>query len=59
MERMMLVLTRKVGQKILIGDNVEVTILGISGGQIKVGVSAPKSVDVDREEVRDKKKNSE
>lgn len=55
----MLVLTRKVGQKILIGDNVEVTILGISGGQIKVGVSAPKSVDVDREEVRDKKKSSE
>ena len=55
----MLVLTRKVGQKILIGENVEVTILGVSGGQIKVGVAAPRSVNVDREEIRDKKKRSE
>ena len=51
----MLVLTRKVGQKVMIGDNIEVTILAINGGQIKVGIAAPKSVDVDREEIRKRK----
>jgi|TARA_R110000782_G_scaffold50366_1_gene109278 carbon storage regulator len=55
MENNMLVLTRKVGQKVMIGDNIEVTILAINGGQIKVGIAAPKSVDVDREEIRKRK----
>jgi carbon storage regulator len=47
----MLVLTRKPGQKILIGDEIEVTILDIRGEGIRVGISAPRDVRIQREEV--------
>lgn len=47
-----LVLTRLPGQKIMIGTDIEVEVLGIKGNQVKVAVSAPKEVRVDREEVR-------
>lgn len=47
----MLILSRKAGEKLMIGDNVELTILGIKGNQVRVGVSAPKDVPVHREEV--------
>ena len=47
----MLVLTRKVGETVIIGDNVTVTVLGIQGGQIKFGINAPKDVSVHREEI--------
>ncbi len=47
----MLILTRKVGESIMIGDSVEVKILGLRGGQIKVGIEAPKDLKVHREEI--------
>lgn len=47
----MLVLTRHVGQTIYIGDDITVTILGLHGKQIRVGVNAPKSISVHREEI--------
>ena len=47
----MLILTRKVGESLLIGDDVSITILNIRGNQIKVGIKAPKEVSVHREEI--------
>jgi carbon storage regulator len=47
----MLVLTRKSNQSIMIGDDVEVTVLGVSGEKVRVGIDAPKSVPVFRKEV--------
>ena len=60
----MLILTRRVGESLRIGDEVSVTVLGIKGSQVRIGVNAPKSVSVHREEVYDrineeKLKNSE
>lgn len=49
----MLVLTRKVNQAIKIGDDIEVSILAIEGDQIKLGIDAPKSIEVHRKEVFD------
>lgn len=51
----MLILSRKIGQKIVIGEDIEVVISDIVNGQVKVGISAPKSIAVDRDEVRQKK----
>lgn len=49
----MLVLTRHVGESILVGDDVEITVLEIrSGGKVRLGVKAPKHIEVDRREVR-------
>ncbi len=47
----MLILTRRVGESLMIGDQITVTILGVKGNQVRVGVSAPKDVAVHREEV--------
>lgn len=47
----MLILTRRVGETIIIGDDVAVTILGVTGNQVRVGVNAPKEVSVHREEI--------
>ena len=47
----MLILSRKTNQKILIGDNIEITIIDIRGDQVKIGVDAPSSVKVFREEI--------
>lgn len=47
----MLILTRKVGETLMIGDQVEVTILSIKGNQVRIGVNAPKEVPVHREEI--------
>jgi len=47
----MLVLTRKKGQSIMVGDNVELTIIDIQGDQVRVGVNAPRSVAIHRREV--------
>ena len=47
----MLILTRKLGESIVIGDNIKVTITDIRNGQIKLGITAPKDVTVNREEV--------
>lgn len=53
----MLVLTRKVGQSILINENIEVCILEVSEGAIKIGINAPKSVKVLRKEIISEVKN--
>lgn len=50
----MLVLTRKSNQSIMIGDDIEVKILGVSGDKVRIGISAPDSVSVFREEVFEK-----
>jgi carbon storage regulator len=47
----MLILTRRVGETLMIGDDVTVTVLGVKGNQIRVGINAPKGVAVHREEV--------
>lgn len=47
----MLILTRRVGETLMIGDDVKITILKVSGNQIRIGVEAPKDVSVHREEV--------
>ncbi len=47
----MLILTRRVGETLMIGDEVTVTVLGVKGNQIRVGVNAPKDVAVHREEI--------
>lgn len=51
----MLVLTRKPNEDIIIGDNIRITVVEIAPGRVKIGVSAPKSVRVDRAEVHEKK----
>jgi len=47
----MLILTRKVGETVVIGDNVTVAIIGVKGSQIRIGINAPKDVTVHREEI--------
>jgi carbon storage regulator len=47
----MLILTRRIGETLKIGDNIEVTILSLKGNQIRIGVNAPKDVEVHRSEV--------
>lgn len=47
----MLILTRRIGETLKIGDDVDVAILGIKGNQVRVGISAPKHVEVHREEI--------
>lgn len=47
----MLILTRRVGETLIIGDDVRVTVLGVKGNQVRIGVNAPKSVSVHREEI--------
>jgi len=50
-EKYMLILTRKVGESIVINDDIKVTILGVKGMQVRIGIDAPKDVQVHREEI--------
>jgi carbon storage regulator len=47
----MLILTRRVGESLMVGDEITVTVLGVKGNQVRIGVSAPKDVAVHREEI--------
>ena len=47
----MLILTRRVGETLMIGDSVTITVLGVKGNQVRLGVNAPKDVSVHREEI--------
>ena len=47
----MLILTRRVGEKLMIGDQVTLTVLGVHGRQVRVGIAAPKTIPVHRQEV--------
>lgn len=50
----MLILTRRVGETLMVGDDVTVTVLGVKGNQVRIGVNAPKNVAVHREEIYDR-----
>ena len=50
----MLVLTRRAGEKLIIGENVTVTILGVKGKQIRIGIDAPRDITVNREEINER-----
>jgi carbon storage regulator len=50
----MLILTRRVGETLMVGDEVTVTVLGVKGNQVRLGVNAPKDVAVHREEIYNK-----
>ena len=47
----MLILTRRVGEAVMVGDDINVTVLGVKGNQVRLGVNAPKTVSVHREEI--------
>jgi carbon storage regulator len=55
----MLILTRRVGETLMIGDDVTVTVLGVKGNQVRIGVNAPRDVAVHREEIYERIKREQ
>lgn len=55
----MLILTRKIGESLIIGDDVEITVLSVRGNQVKLGVNAPKEIAVHRQEIYERIKVAE
>tara|TARA_B100000965_G_scaffold130437_1_gene108728 strand:- start:1251 stop:1433 length:183 start_codon:yes stop_codon:yes gene_type:complete len=54
----MLILTRKSGESLMIGEDISVTVLGVKGNQVRIGINAPKDISVHREEIFDKIKDN-
>jgi carbon storage regulator len=54
----MLILTRREGETLLIGDNIEVTVLAVSGSQVRIGIEAPREVTILREEVAERERET-
>jgi len=55
----MLILTRRVGETLMVGDDVSITVLGVKGNQVRIGINAPKEIPVHREEIYNRIKNEE
>jgi len=55
----MLILTRRVGETVMIGNDVTVTVLGVKGNQVRVGINAPKTIAVHREEIYERIKREQ
>jgi carbon storage regulator len=54
----MLVLTRRVGEEIVISDNIHITVVSVRGESVRIGISAPPSISVDRKEVHERRRSS-
>jgi carbon storage regulator len=52
----MLILTRRAGEAVRIGDEIEVTVMAVNGSQVRIGISAPRDIAVDREEIAERKR---
>jgi carbon storage regulator len=52
----MLILTRRAGEAVRIGDDIEVTVMAVNGSQVRIGITAPRDVAVDREEIAERKR---
>ncbi len=52
----MLILTRRAGEALRIGDDIEVTVMAVNGTQVRIGIKAPRDVAVDREEIAERKR---
>jgi carbon storage regulator len=55
----MLILTRRTGESLRIGDDIELTVMAVSGSQVRIGIKAPRSVVVDRQEIAERKQREQ